>query len=125
MLLSFDAGWLQAGPNAVASRTPSHRALSTGGLHRNAPTGGSANGIPLKILTPCSAVPRSAPAGARTIESDFGELMAKLGWVHMAAQANRRTRLPEVIMRPLTESARRAIGEPARGRLRSPRHRKA
>ena len=38
-------------PNCVHARTPSHGAAGSGARHRNAPTGGAANGIPLKLHT--------------------------------------------------------------------------
>ena len=36
------AGWMQAGPKRVASRTPFHAAAATGGRQRSAPTGACA-----------------------------------------------------------------------------------
>ena len=50
------------GPNLSACRTPCHFLTGCGGFHRKSPTGGSANGIPLKTRIPsCSAVPSTAP----------------------------------------------------------------
>src|SRR5215831_3200198 len=42
---------MHRGPNSSAFRTPSHFATGWGGFQRNVPTGGAANGIPLKTFT--------------------------------------------------------------------------
>ena len=52
------SGWMQTLPNLLASRTPSHFATGCGGCQRSAPTGGAANGMPLKPArhsTTCAA----------------------------------------------------------------------
>ena len=43
---------MQRGPNWSALRTPVHFFTGWGSLRRRAPTGGCANGIPLKLQTP-------------------------------------------------------------------------
>src|SRR5580704_609174 len=48
-------------PNSNASRTPVHGFSCRGARKRPAPSGDSAYGMPLKMLTPLSAVPRIFP----------------------------------------------------------------
>src|ERR1035441_2669472 len=59
---------MQRGPNPVAWRTPLQVLTGCGGLHRNAPMGGSANGIPLNSRTPdaCGPVPSRMPLASVT-----------------------------------------------------------
>jgi hypothetical protein len=47
--------------NSAALRTPCHGLTACGGRQRRAPTGGCANGIPLKAITPFAAAPRTLP----------------------------------------------------------------
>ncbi len=56
-------------PNSVAFRTPSQLSAGCGSFHRNAPTGGAAKGIPLKICTFPSAlvVPSTTPEAVFTL----------------------------------------------------------
>src|SRR5437868_4748096 len=56
------------GPNLSALRTPDHLAGGTGGFQRSWPTGGWANGIPLKDCTPVAGlnVPSRTPATVLT-----------------------------------------------------------
>ena len=42
---------MQRGPNASALRTPSHFTAGCGAFQRSGPTGGAANGMPLKTRT--------------------------------------------------------------------------
>ena len=51
------------GPNRSAGRTPAHGAAGCGGRQRRSPTGGAANGMPLKLRTPepGSMVPSRMP----------------------------------------------------------------
>src|SRR2546429_3454106 len=51
------------GANWSALRTPDHFATDCGGFHRSSPTGGAANGIPLKLRSPESGseVPSMMP----------------------------------------------------------------
>src|SRR6478735_12315473 len=58
------------GPYDRASRTPLQPCTGRGAAKRNAPTGGSANGIPRKTATPASRLPRSLPTSARTSGRD-------------------------------------------------------
>src|SRR3954470_15707064 len=59
--------------HSVAWRTPSHGATGCGGRNRNSPTGGAANGTPLKTHTPSSSSPATRPAAVSAI----GALMMK------------------------------------------------
>ncbi len=64
-------------PNSVAFLTPFQRATGCGSFHRNSPTGGAANGMPLKITTfpsalcsprhqaPLPCAPAPAPQGTQ------------------------------------------------------------
>ena len=54
------------GPNAAASRTPSHGTGGTGAWNRRFPTGGCANGRPRKTALPCSTRPLTRPALVET-----------------------------------------------------------
>src|SRR5579862_6046302 len=54
------------GPNAAASRTPSHAAVGAGAWNRRLPTGGCANGTPRKTALPCSTRPLTRPALVET-----------------------------------------------------------
>src|SRR5580700_4324143 len=50
-------------PNASAFRTPFHRSGGCGSFHRKLPTGGAANGMPLKARTPDSSLtPDTSPS---------------------------------------------------------------
>src|SRR6185295_15089403 len=53
-------------PNLLALRTPFHFATGCGACQRSAPTGGAANGIPLKARIPGddSVLPPSCPASS-------------------------------------------------------------
>src|ERR1700676_5473019 len=55
-------------PKASALRIPSHLATGCGARHRNDPTGGAANGSPLKTRTSALIpdVPDTRPASTRT-----------------------------------------------------------
>src|SRR5712691_1969731 len=55
--------WMQLGENASPFRTPVHEAGGIGACHRSAPTGGAANGMPLKTeMAPFRpAVPETSP----------------------------------------------------------------
>src|SRR5580658_2813373 len=66
------ADWGGGGPNATASRTPSHGTGGCGAWKRRSPTGGLANGMPRKVATPLpawSTRPRTRPAAVRTTGS--------------------------------------------------------
>src|SRR5580693_8116449 len=66
------ADWGGGGPNATASRTPSHGTGGCGARKRRSPTGGLANGMPRKEATPLpawSTRPRTRPAAVRTTGS--------------------------------------------------------
>ena len=53
---------MQDGPAFVTSRTPSQGTTGAGGFQRKSPTGGSANGMPRKIVPPSGkASPRTMP----------------------------------------------------------------
>src|SRR5690606_28514861 len=56
-------GFGAVGPNAPASRTPSHGSGGTGGRNRRGPNGGAAYGMPRYTATPRSHLPRTAPWG--------------------------------------------------------------
>src|SRR6185503_11184287 len=66
MLPGLDGGCMQAAPNFLASRTPAHAGIATGGFHLRSPTGASAYGTPLKASTPPLNSPSTAPAGECT-----------------------------------------------------------
>src|SRR5450755_1206321 len=53
---------MQREPNSLASRTPFQCGAGRGAFQRSAPTGGAANGMPLKAATPLSTVPFTLPA---------------------------------------------------------------
>src|SRR5690554_4327761 len=59
---------MQTSPNRLASRTPFQEAGAWGSFQRKSPTGGAANGMPLKTVTPCTlpAVPWTRPCSVRT-----------------------------------------------------------
>jgi hypothetical protein len=60
---------MHAAENLAAWRTPSHVAGASGVRQRSAPTGGAANGIPLKAEMPdaASLVLASKPPSTRTV----------------------------------------------------------
>jgi len=57
----------QAGAKSSADRTSRHGLCSTGGRNLNAPTGGSAKGMPRNTCTPCSHSPRTGPEAVITM----------------------------------------------------------
>src|ERR1700683_4079133 len=58
------------GPNALASRMPSHTRAGRGAANRSAPVGGSANGMPRKTAMPSAPRrPRTSPLAVRTTGS--------------------------------------------------------
>src|SRR6476620_2318185 len=61
---------IQSAGNSVAWRTPVHLAAGCGGRQRSSPTGGAANGTPLKETTPSTASPCSSPLSIFTREGD-------------------------------------------------------
>src|SRR5689334_3391616 len=66
MLSFLGLGWMQAGPNFVASRVPFHAGAGSGAFQRIAPVGGSAYGILLNTDTVPADTPCTVPAGAVT-----------------------------------------------------------
>jgi hypothetical protein len=80
---------MQRGPNWLALRTLFHFFTGCGSLQRNAPTGGCANGIPLKLrtaaagglsasMTPSAVLTRSAArADGKTAPRQTATLMKK------------------------------------------------
>src|SRR5688572_23821638 len=63
---SLDSGtarenWAQGRAKAEACLTPLQGMTGRGACQRRSPTGGAANGIPLKAATPLSTVPRTVP----------------------------------------------------------------
>src|ERR1043165_194594 len=63
---SLDSGaspgpWTQGSANAEVCLTPLQGMTGCGAFQRRSPTGGAANGIPLKAATPLSTVPRTVP----------------------------------------------------------------
>src|SRR5687768_3021924 len=106
MLPERALGCRHAAPNFVASRTPFHGGISTGGVQRAAATGGCAYGTPLKTFTVPSAIPFTVPAGARTT----GYWSAAAGRANIAATLHAKTRKRNDIKgclqsRPLRASA--------------------
>src|ERR1700689_4567758 len=67
MVESVGFGCQQAGPYSVTFLTPVHRGIGLGGFQRSCPTGGNANGMPLKTRRSPSVFPSTVPAGAFTI----------------------------------------------------------
>src|ERR1700761_5934122 len=59
------------GPNCVQSRTPLQGAAGCGARHRNAPTGGAANGIPLNTCTPSTTAPETNPSSTLTLSNPW------------------------------------------------------
>src|SRR5205823_7358441 len=59
-------GCRHTSPKVSALRTPLHFATGCGGFHRRSPTGGAANGIPLKTRTPRLVVPEINPDSSVT-----------------------------------------------------------
>ena len=57
---------MHAGANASAFRVPVQGAAGIGGRQRRSPTGGAANGTPLKTVKPLSLTPEIAPDSVRT-----------------------------------------------------------
>src|SRR5688572_11313893 len=63
---SLDSGsapesWAQGSAKAVVCLTPLQGITGCGACQRRSPTGGAANGIPLKAATPLSIAPRTVP----------------------------------------------------------------
>jgi hypothetical protein len=52
---------MQLGAKATVDLTPCQRRTGCGHFQRNPPTGGAANGMPLKIDRPSSTVPLTVP----------------------------------------------------------------
>ena len=63
---------MQRAPNSVAFRTPSHDAGGCGAFQRSSPTGGAANGMPLKTRTSdeATAAPSTAPDFVVTVAAE-------------------------------------------------------
>ena len=61
-------GCMHRAPNWSAERTPAQLRTGCGGRHRNGPTGGAANGMPLntRMLAVLPAIPDTSPASMRT-----------------------------------------------------------
>src|SRR5215468_4947103 len=55
------ASCMLAGPNFDPSLTPFQGLTGCGAFHRNSPTGGAANGIPLYDVTPLAVTPDTRP----------------------------------------------------------------
>src|SRR5262245_36297961 len=53
--------WAQGSANADVCLTPLQGTTGCGASQRRLPTGGAANGIPLKAATPFSTMPRTVP----------------------------------------------------------------
>src|ERR1044071_9032022 len=53
--------WAQGSAKAEACLTPLQGMTGCGACQRRLPTGGAANGIPLKAATPLSTLPRTVP----------------------------------------------------------------
>src|ERR1700722_20849576 len=58
-------GCMQACAKASACFTPDQDFTGAGAFQRSGPTGGAANGMPLKMVTPLSAVPLTSPPVTR------------------------------------------------------------
>jgi hypothetical protein len=65
---SREPAWfcMQLVPNLSALRTPSYGRAGCGGRQRKPPTGGAANGIPRKAVTPLALTPASEPVSVLT-----------------------------------------------------------
>src|SRR6059058_4272816 len=58
---------MHSAPNASAFFTPFHAGGGCGAFQRSSPTGGAANGMPLKTRTPSTAVPAISPPSTLTV----------------------------------------------------------
>src|SRR5262245_11582369 len=70
---------MQGAPNASAFLTPSHFATGCGARHRFSPSGGAANGMPLKTRTvgwPVLREPARTPVSMRTCSGIIAEAFA-------------------------------------------------
>src|SRR5581483_3648507 len=70
MLAAGTFGWMHAGPNSVAERTPFQRGSDDGAFQRASPIGAAAYGIPLNTRSPPSTAPFSMPAGGSAMPLD-------------------------------------------------------
>src|SRR5437660_9114291 len=77
---------MHCAPKAVAGRVSVHFGTGWGGCHRSGPTGGAANGMPLKDLTPPASVPPSTGPAAVTTRSVAGGLAGQEISRHSAAR---------------------------------------
>src|SRR5206468_6083831 len=89
-------GCTQTSPNVSALRTPVHFATGCGARHRNAPTGGAANGTPLNTRTPGAAadVAESRPASILTVGA-ASRLLAFGSWLRAVSLKPAAARSPE------------------------------
>src|SRR5205823_3064756 len=62
-------GWMQALPKLATLSSPSQAVTGCGGFHRSGPTGGAANGMPLKTVMPFSVIPSNLPLSVCTLMS--------------------------------------------------------
>src|SRR5437867_2811032 len=84
---------MQRGPVAVALLTPVHAATGCGGFHRRSPTGGAANGMPLKLRTPFDIAPETSPPSIFTVSSAANSHSVQLA----ASPADRRIRVRRMV----------------------------
>src|SRR6516225_4103306 len=93
--------WGQAGAKSSANRVPRHGLCSTGGRNLNAPTGGSAKGIPRNTCTPRSQSPCTSPAVVITVRPPVpAEVTAMLAAEPASAAATKRTKRRTFIHSP-------------------------
>src|SRR5438045_3029943 len=95
---------MQFAANSVACRTPSHDAGDSGALHRSAPTGGAADGIPLYTRTSgfLPGVPETSPLASligspKTIEAVNNIHTTRFMEVSPARDQSTPTRSPDSI----------------------------
>jgi hypothetical protein len=75
MLINGMTGWIGDGPNSDASNGSDHRGAGSGGRNRSAPTGGLANGTPLKAFTRPDRRPAIGPHLVSTTGLDISKVM--------------------------------------------------
>src|SRR5438105_1447539 len=79
--------------NASAFLTPFHAGGGCGAFQRSSPTGGAANGMPLKTRTPSTAVPAIAPLSSLTVSEAAANRQP-----HPTTAANKSIRVFDFIM---------------------------
>src|SRR5947207_12182143 len=79
---------MHAGPYFEASLTPVHTLTGCGAFHRSVPSGGAANGMPLKMRTPSADVPLICPPST-LIVSDAADVKSDAAPTKAVTEINR------------------------------------